>query len=383
MMGLVLSTLSVLLNFSKKLSRSKKWVSAHKRAMHKLYSLAIKLVDFTRYFCGNIKINIILDDMRILEHFERQPFSVFVVNHPNYIDPLYALSLYHRLGFPSAYRYLTAHIKYIFPTFGVSNELFGNLFVGRSWKQDKLELSKQLNNLLSSEKQLAVIYWPEGYVFSSDRHKRATEYSESKEIKPFKYHLVPKTKGFNLILKKLVRSSKGFGKKVHIYNTQIVYRENTSIMDWFNGKEIYLDSFIEEIELNKEVLREALDESLQPEDCKACSKFMYDVFERKDELIEEYKRNGNKFVSAPSGGVLEEAPLLDMFLVWLASATLTLWLMFYIFGGLAGLVTALAVVAAGVTLALTNFSRFDNPILFHRSIETVSKTKSLEEVAAC
>ena len=352
LIGLIFSTLSVLLILSKKLFRNKKWVSTHKMVMHKLYCLAIKQLNFVTYFGANIKINTVLNDMKMLEHFEGQPFSLMVVNHPTVIDLLFCVNLHQRLGFPPAYKFLAAKmVKNLFPTFGLSNEFVGNIAVNRSWKKDKLELSKKLNNTLASEGQLALVYWPEGAFWTSIKRKKAIEYAESRGIRPFKYHLVPRTKGFNVILKKLVRSSECVGRKFHIYNTQIVFRDNPTLMDWLNGKEIHIDSFIEEIELTEEVRRDALDESLQPEDCKACTKFLFDVFRRKDELVEEYKRNGNKFLVKDSkGGVLEEAPLLDMFLVWLASVALTLWLMYYIFDGLAGLVTALAVVAASNVL---------------------------------
>ena len=351
--GFIFSIFGVLLDLSKRLSRNKKWVSAHKRAIHKLYSLAIAQVIVTIHFCGNINVNIVLDDMRILEHLKKQPFSVMLVNHALIIDIYVVLTLFLRLGFPSTYKSLGWKlVKNLIPTFGLLNEIAGNIYIGRNSKQAKLKLSKRLNNILSSEGQLTFAYWPEGLIWTPSRYRKAAKFAESLGIEPFKHHLVPRTNGFNLILKKLIRFAECLGKKVHIYNMQIVYGENATIFDWLYGRRINIDIFIEEIGLNEEVRREALDESLQPEDCKACAKFLYDVFRRKDELIEEYKRNGNKFVSAPSGGVLEEAPHLDMLLVWLTSATLTLWLMYYIFGGFVGLATSLAFIAAGVALFL-------------------------------
>ena len=60
-------------------------------------------------------------------------------------------------------------------------------------------------------------------------------------------------------------------------------------------------------------------------------------------------KSTSETVTSPNGFVLEEAPLL--LLVWLESATLTLWLMFFTFGGFARYAAALAVVASGVTLS--------------------------------
>ena len=112
------------------------------------------------------------------------------------------------------------------------NGLAGNLFVGKNWRQ---EVSKRIHEILSSEQKLVVAYCPEGYIWSPENHNRAIEFAESRGIKPFKYHLVPRAKGFNPIPKKLVRFSECVGQRVHVYNLQIVYGQNATLMNWLNG----------------------------------------------------------------------------------------------------------------------------------------------------
>ncbi len=78
-----------------------------------------------------------------------------------------------------------------------------NIFVERDWKTDFKILINGIEKLLSNKSRMILFITPEGQYFSEQLYENSVEYAKQKGMTPFKYHLFPKTKGINLLIRHL------------------------------------------------------------------------------------------------------------------------------------------------------------------------------------
>lgn len=302
--GIVINILQVLLLISIRLSDHPKWRSIHKKInSYLIYVLFAPPV--TMLYCwSNVELNIKLADMELIEIAKGPLLGIIIPNHSYELDYMTCFVMADQLGNLGAYKSFSKdEIKYL-PVLGWALWMSDIIFVKRNWKQDRLTIASQLNELFSYEQTLLGLF-AEGTRWTPEKHRASVEFAESRGIKPLKYHLIPRSRGFVFTmrhyLREIVNSQRIDEKMFRIFNLQIFMQEKQNFGDFVEGRQLRADIFCEEIKLSDEVREEIL-RSKDENDCPKVAQFIQDIYQRKDKLVEEYKSNGNKFVVPPGGG---------------------------------------------------------------------------------
>lgn len=171
------------------------------------------------------------------------------------------------------------------PIFGSAMRAFGYVFIKRSWSEDSNTLRDSLK-YLHARNRFFFLLFPEGTIFVPNTHEKSMEYSRKMDIKlggssflPQNV-LIPRTAGTNMVYNELVDTMDGiidvtlFVRPYHQYPQRTftytdVYFRNTGKIGFF-----LLMDFV----------------------CGATSKdWLYEMFGRKEVLIERYKQSSHLF----------------------------------------------------------------------------------------
>jgi 1-acyl-sn-glycerol-3-phosphate acyltransferase len=170
--------------------------------------------------------------------------------------------------------------KYV-PFFGTAMILFGYIFLKREWEKDKHTIHQTLGHLLHEEDPFWLLIFPEGTRLKDSALELARQFAKEKGMRQPNHVLLPRHKGMNAAMKVL-------GKRFdHLMDVTIKYdipASQASIMEIAKGlgpKTIY--AHLQSIPMK---------ELPNPEDEQALAKFWYKCFDKKDELLEGFDKDG-------------------------------------------------------------------------------------------
>lgn len=302
--GIVINFIQILLLISIKLSKHPKWYTIHKRInSYLIYILFAPFVSML-YYWSNISLNIKLADINLIEIAKGPLLGLIIPNHSYELDYMTCFVMGDQLGNLGAYKSFSKNeIKYL-PVLGWAMWMSDIIFVKREWKLDRPKLASQLNELFSYEQTMLGLF-AEGTRWTPEKHRASVEFAKSRNIKPLKYHLVPRSKGFIFTLRHYLREI-ALRKRVdeglfRVFNLQVVMPGRLNFGDFVEGRQLKADIYCEEIKLSDEIREEVL-KSNDEDDCPKVAQLIQDIYQRKDQLVEEYKSNGDKFVTPFGGG---------------------------------------------------------------------------------
>lgn len=258
------------------------------------------------YFWARAELNIHSNDKKTFEDLKKaRMFGVIVANHSFTVDYITVHTLFDQFDRLTCVKLMGKNeIKYL-PIAGWSAYLTDTVFVKRDWNRDRETLKSQLNELLDYDCTFFTLY-AEGTRFTSQKYRDSVEFCRSKNIEPFKHHLIPKPKGFVATLRHFIRETHSRGleeeQPVRLFNLETLIPGGFNISDFLGGKKFAVDIMIEEIKIEPEIRKEAL-ESTDELDCNDCPKMrelLLEIYRRKDNIVEQYKLNSNTFVLANS-----------------------------------------------------------------------------------
>lgn len=115
---------------------------------------------------------------------------------------------------------------------------------------------------------------------AQSKYEESVKFAEKNGIEPFKYHLIPRTKGFAEVIKHVKQS----GKECHVFNVHIKYsgQPTPTIFSIIRGQKSGVDIYSDCVTIDN--INSTSDENI--------SKFLIDLFRRKDDLMEYHKTNG-------------------------------------------------------------------------------------------
>lgn len=194
-----------------------------------------------------------------------------------------------------------SELKYL-PIIGWMSIMSQMLFVDRNWTKDKQILGKGLNKLLDYKQTMLGLFC-EGTRLTPEKFEASVNYAKANNLKPLKYHLLPRPKGFAYCVRHLMKIkcnkdnensekaeivSRYSDKEVpfRIFNAQVMIPARPTFGWLMRGETFQADFFIEEVERSQ---YENLTEPAEFE------QLLYDIYQRKDELVDIYKSNNNNF----------------------------------------------------------------------------------------
>lgn len=219
-----------------------------------------------------------------------------VSNHISNYDWLMVLIVLQKLNMYDDVRILIKDQLSSLPIFGRAMSSFGYIFVKRNWKQDSTILKDALK-FLQKEKQFFFLIFPEGTILVPDQHKKCLDYSEKMDLR-FKREkvmpqntLIPRLTGPNMILNELKEDLDGYVDVTAFirpycpypqrsFEYSDVYFKNTGQIAFF-----FLLDFIENVKSQD---------------------WLYEIFDRKEKLLEKYKNCHDSFIKIENKKDFEE-----------------------------------------------------------------------------
>lgn len=291
----------VSLNLNKQNTR---WRRLHKRLNSYLVYTLLAPGCALFYYWSRIKVNIHLADKGLLETPKQPLLGIVLPNHSYEMDYIPSFVLADQMGNLGAYRSMSKdEIKYL-PIIGWCLWMSDFVFVKRDGRLNRDGMGRMLDELFDYDQTLLGLF-SEGTRWTEEKYLASVEFAKSRGIKPYKYHLVPKTRGFAYTIRHYIRQIE-LEKKLdrslfRVFNVEIIMPDKPTFKDFLDGKQLRADVHCEEILLSHEIREEIL-KSAHEDECPKLAELLYEIFRRKDQLIDEYKLNGNTFSKdEPSG----------------------------------------------------------------------------------
>ncbi|XP_062505493.1 1-acyl-sn-glycerol-3-phosphate acyltransferase delta-like [Corticium candelabrum] len=209
----------------------------------------------------------------------RQANTFTVINHRGDLDWMVGYCVCDRIKTLQAVKsVMKSFVKYL-PTLGWSFWFSDYVFLKRSFAQDKHCLQAATKQWVSYDFPWMVILFAEGTRFTEEKHQKSLEYASKMGLPKLKYHLMPRTKGFNLIMKEI---------KNHVTavcDATVTYpRGVPSISNFIRGEKVYADVNMRMIPIS-EVPVESEEE---------LSSWLINLYKEKDDLV-DYHHNHGRF----------------------------------------------------------------------------------------
>lgn len=395
--GLFINLLQLLLVCTIRLSDNKKWRLMHKKLDGNLIYLLYTQPIFIAYFWSNMKVKIVLNDVSIIEDVKKPLLAILLPNHTYELDWLTCFVLADQLGNIGSYKCFSKdELKYL-PIIGWSFWMSDLIYVKRNWQQDKLNIDKKLDELLTYEQILLGIF-AEGTRFTPERYELAKEFMTTRNIEPYKYHLYPRSRGFAYTLGHYLYSSRVLNKfdekLLRLFNMQIMMPDRPGFRDFLAGKQLIADVYCEEVSLSREFRDQMIEHHSREvknssetnfRSSEEAVKLMENIYRRKDQLVDEYQANGNKFAvdESAGGGYFPYKRPVRPFMYWLTFMSFTYgsltYLALVIFAESVTFWSLLVVFMSSGLLMLRRISRESKPrrdLAFGKPIESVRLTKT-------
>lgn len=366
--GLIINILQLILVCTIKLSGNRKWRRIHKKLNGNLVYLLFTQPTFLIYFWSKIKLNIVLENVGLIEDVRGPIMGIILANHTFELDWITCFVMADQLGNIGAYKcFAKDELKYL-PIIGWAFWMSDLIYVKRNWKQDRVDINQKLDELLYYDQFLLGIF-AEGTRYTPEKHRASVEFAKSRGIKPFKYHLYPRSRGFAYTIRHYllgaVQHKQLDEKPVRVFNIEILMPGRPNFKHFIEGRQLSADIYCEEVCLSQEVRDEVLN-SLDEDDCPKLSQFLLDVYRRKDALVEEYAMGGGRFnVNSPNGGHYPFEQPLRPFVYWSLCMSFTYgtlaYLATYVFAESITFWSMLSFFLSGTFLMLRRIERESKP----------------------
>lgn len=280
--GLILNTLQLLLYvlvrpFSQRLFRE-----INHYLQYSYWSQTVAVADWN----SNLDCKVYYKDEATFKEFGTQS-GIVIANHRYDIDWLAAWMLSEKLGtLGSDKAMLKSALRYI-PVIGWGWSLCDMIFLSRDWKKDRENLSKSMDILLTYPRSLILSFF-EGTRFTPTKYEASIKFAQEKNLPVrLRYHLVPRTRGFNCMIQRIKEGMKRDPSlRFGLYNMQVALdnddNSRASLTAVLGGTKSCVHIYVDRLSID-EISVESEDET---------SNYLFKVYEQKDELFEYFKKHG-------------------------------------------------------------------------------------------
>lgn len=285
--GLILNALQLVLCLTIRLSNNRQWRRLHKLANGYLIYMIYTQPIFLIYFWPRVDMKIHLADQQMIADVKKDLLGIIIANHTYELDWMMCFFLADQIGNIGSYKcFAKDELKWL-PVIGWSFWMSDLIYVKRDWNRDKIDIEKKLDELLIYDQILLGIF-AEGTRMTREKYYEAVEFARSRNMEPLKYHLFPRARGFNFTLRHYLRAT-NLEKPIRVFNLEIVLPDRPNFKHFLEGSYIKADIYCEEVAITDEIREEARI-SKDSEDCPKLTRFLQDIYRRKDEIIEGYQR---------------------------------------------------------------------------------------------
>lgn len=203
---------------------------------------------------------------------------LILYNHVYDSDWLISFLLLERLNVLGNVKiFLKDSVKYL-ESVGLMLYLSGHIFLKRNYEKDAKIMRKAMKSFAKFPENNYILMAPEGKRFTFENFNESVKFANEKKIKPFKYHLIPRVKGFKICAEVIKENPDRFS----VINLEIGYEHKTeqapTLMNLVRGNVVTAHVYVDIVPMDK----------FEPTD-----ECLYDIFREKDKLQEHFLKHGN------------------------------------------------------------------------------------------
>ncbi|KYR00813.1 hypothetical protein DLAC_02865 [Tieghemostelium lacteum] len=207
---------------------------------------------------------------------------ILMMNHPSEIDWLYSWVLANRVGSTSCIKViLKDQIKYV-PGIGWGCDNLDFVYLTRHWEFDEQHIQYKMELYTETHTKPWLVIFPEGTDFDKDKQLKSWAFSEKNGHPKFNNVLLPRHKGLHACIEPL-RTHQNLDA---IYDITIGYESKPTIFTCMIGTNPTVNIDIKRIPISE-----------VPKEEDALQKWIYNLYDKKDKLLQQFKDNGNQFPS--------------------------------------------------------------------------------------
>lgn len=220
----------------------------------------------------------------ILFHFsgdqvKMRESAIVIANHQSFVDWLMIFPYAMRMGRLGCCNFFAKDVIKWIPGFGTGIYLKGSVMLRRNWDQDKSSIHATFKHIVDVKVPIWLISHPEGTRLSPEKIEKSIAWSKKNDLPLYENVLAPRTKG-------LFATLDGISTVIDaVYDITIGYDEGGRIPDmndlllWNSGRHVHLH-----------VRR--FDVKSIPTDQESREKWINTVWQQKDKLMADFKKNG-------------------------------------------------------------------------------------------
>lgn len=266
-----------------------------------------------------MEVELWMDDKHLLKTHYGKETAIAINSHRYAIDSPLGWVAGEFLGVSGNLKSLYKRELAYIPILGWFWQLQEQIFVNRNWKKDQKSLAKSIKGLMTNMPYpITITIAPEGTRFTPEKHAESMKVARNKGIPELKHHLLPRTKGF-VTFRQLMNQ---YGKIEAVYDFSFILSETNK-----DGSRVNILSLFQGKAPKCKILFRRFPIDQIPLESEPCSKWVYDLFYDKDEIIDEYARKGTVSAKFPDKVKCERK--LSVLINWLCWAAVILGALSY------------------------------------------------------
>ncbi|XP_035265885.1 1-acyl-sn-glycerol-3-phosphate acyltransferase gamma-like [Anguilla anguilla] len=238
------------------------------------YSLWSQLVMLLEWWSGTECT--LYTDQATVDKFGKE-HVIIILNHNYEIDFLCGWTICERYGVLGSSKVLAKHELLKVPLIGWTWYFLEIVFCRRKWEVDRETVFRGLERLRDYPECMWFLLYCEGTRFTEKKHQISMQVAESKGLPKLKYHLLPRTKGFTTTLQCL----KGTVNAVYDVTLNFKGEKNPTLLGIISGQKYMADMRIRRFPVEEIPNEEA-----------ECAVWLHKLYQEKDALQEQYKKEG-------------------------------------------------------------------------------------------
>ncbi|CAF4182815.1 unnamed protein product, partial [Adineta steineri] len=271
-----------LVNFIQLLSKIIIWPfhkQLYRRINYYLGTLLWSQLTFIYTWWADSDVTVFVDpkDLEYLKH----EYALNLVNHRYEIDWLVGLVTAQKLGILGGSKIVGKSSLSLIPIVGWSWYFTESIFLRRVWESDKRILEHDIQQLISGypdNYNFNFLMACEGTRFTEKKRSESMKYAKEKNLPELKYHILPRTRGFTLIL----QGAKG--KIPGVYNFMLAFTKDSASPKFrtlLKGRKCNAQLYVKRIPVSE----------IPYEDEKKCGQWLQELFQEKDRIYDHFVQN--------------------------------------------------------------------------------------------
>ncbi|CAF2451074.1 unnamed protein product [Rotaria sp. Silwood2] len=271
----------------------------------------------------------------------RRENSLWLGNHRYEVDWLLGWVVTQRLGLAGGSKILGKQSLRVLPIIGWCWYFTESIFLRRVWSTDKAILERDIKRLVDDYPKnyyFTLFLSCEGTRYTNEKRLESMEVARQKGLPELQHHILPRTKGFVLVMKGIHNHITG------IYDITVAFQspKNPELSNLLMGQQCQGEAFVRRIPVSE----------VPYDDEEKSAQFIHKLFQEKDKVFEHFVQHGTfdgaGNPKAPDLKRRKQDLIIELScLILIGLPSIYLFIQFLLFGSLFSQIIFLCIVMAG------------------------------------